>query len=123
MFILTLPLAYSKSKVVLYYTTMITKVEYMHRITNINDFDNLQLPNAYKVYIQCRSQVPNPISSNIYSFESSSAKIYITGNTLLEITIFDYASLVANDTNIKEQIIDILQQNGVQMKMCFVVKL
>jgi len=101
---------------------MINKVAYQHRIIELSELDNLLLPNAFKVYIQCRTQVVDPISTDIYCFESRNSQIYVTGKTLLDITIFDYSTFMQSST-LRDAITTMLNEHGVQMKMCFISKL
>jgi len=101
---------------------MIKTVEYEQRVYKVNDLNNITLPNAFKLYVQCRTPVDNT-NSDIYNFTSRNSMTYISGKTLLELCIYDYASLVANGYNIVDQINDTLCNAGVQMKCCFVQRL
>lgn len=102
---------------------MIKKIEYQYRVNSLSDFDNLSLPNAFKVYVQCRTQVENPTSTDIYSFDSNSSKIYISGKTIVDITVYDYSTIVENGGCIRDMLSEMLNERNLQMKLCFISRI
>jgi len=99
---------------------MINKIQYQFRTTNLNEVSSFNLPNAFKVYIQCRTAVAT--SSDIYSFENSNSKTYISAKTVLELSVYDYSTFVTH-TSLEAEIQTMLTNANTELKYVFVSRL
>jgi len=100
---------------------MITTQVYHYRITSLSDIATLSLPNAFRVYIQCRTPV-DPSNTDITCFESTASKIYVANKTILQLSVYDYATLLET-TTLEQEINTMLQEHNTQMKISFIQRL
>jgi len=95
---------------------MINKIQYFSRVSN---FDNVsELPNSFRVYVQCRTAVRSDDNS-IYCFENNGTMVHVYANTVLDFSV--YQSMTSME--LKNKVNELLEDSGLQMKFAFLQRI